>query len=73
MTAWKNQILLYRHKEKHFRLQRIYLEVVTYGNDGHFYYKIFTADTRYDFKLRKIHKADLLNLLQDYEQVNCID
>lgn len=48
---------------------RIYIEVATYPNDGHFYYKRFTKDTYDDFKFKRIRKSDLLEILKDYTEV----
>ena len=49
----------------------IYIEVVTYPQDGHFYYKEFTGSyTYYNYsKLVKIRKGDLLTMLKDYIEI----
>lgn len=65
MKGWTPGYHLYQHCTK----PELYIEVVTYENDGHFYYKKFTQDTRNDFKLLKIRKASLLQMLTDYEEV----
>ena len=69
-----NMIEISGHKNCLYYFQNIhqphiFIEVVTYFNDGHFYYKKYTKDTYDDFKLKRIRKDELYKMLEDYQIV----
>lgn len=65
MKAHQSKIRLYRCINDPLML----IEVVTYANDGHFYYKKYPRGYQYDYKFRRITKQKLEDILKHYEPI----